>query len=141
MYKKLLTIFLVIIFVFSMGCKQQAQSESAVEKKEESKKETVQSKDEKNTVYAKYRVNIYKDKNLNTWLATLAKGENVKLLDEFKHKVNNKDLTLAKIVRADGETEGFIERRHLAGKPIIFAKNDVEIYDQPTITSNLYIKV
>ena len=136
MFKKILVVLTVLIIVFASGCQKSSENQQDSKTKE---KETVK-KEKEQTVYAKYRANIYKDKKLTNWLATLAKGEEVKLIEEVTQKKNNKKLNIAKIVRADGETTGYIERRHLAGKPIIFAKK-TDVYDQPTITSNLFTTV
>ena len=139
MRKKLIVIFIISLFLFIAGC--QGKTEEPKETGEKASKiEKVDEKD-KEEVYAKYRVNIYNDKNLTDWLATLAKGEKVVLLEEMSHKKNNKTINVAKIVRADGETEGFLERRHLTGKPVVIVKEELKIYEQPTITSHVYARV
>jgi|SRR6056297_130938 len=137
MFKKVAFVFFIFILILAVGCQKSPETQKSEDQTKE-KKNIKQEKEQ--TVYTKYRANIYKDKKLNNWLATLAKGEEVTLVDEITQKINQKELELAKIIRADGETTGYIERRHLAGKPIIFA-NNTDVYDQPTITSNLFTSV
>jgi len=139
MKKKLIVIFIMVLFLFILGCQGKTDESRETEKKAE-KTEKVDEK-EKEEVYAKYRVNIYNDKNLTDWLATLAKGEKVEFVEEISHKKNNNKINVAKIVRADGETKGFLERRHLTGKPVVIVKDNLKLYEQPTITSRVYARV
>ncbi len=122
---KIIFILLAALLIISPGCKKDKVAEQEV---------TIAKK------YAKYRKAVYKDKEMTKWLATLAKAEDVSLLEEEEYK-NSKDKsdTISKIKLAD-DSIGYVESRHLADKPIVFTK-DTKAYVRPTSGSQLYATI
>lgn len=123
--KRVLVAFIALSLVIPSACK----------KKEEQKEEGPIAKK-----YAKYRVNVHKDKDLKGWIATLEKGEGVDLLSEEKYITDKrKEIDLAKVRLAD-DKEGYIDAKHLADKPIVFIK-ETPVFVRPTPGSRVYTKL
>jgi lipoprotein LenA len=123
--KRVLIAFIALAIVLPSACK----------KAEEQKEEGPIAKK-----YAKYRVNVQKDKDLKVWLATLEKGEAVDLLSEEKYITEKRqEIDLAKVRLAD-DKEGYIDAKHLADKPIVFIK-ETPVFVRPTSGSKVYIKL
>ena len=120
--KKFTVILIAIMFIFPLACKKDSTTgkESTLAKK-----------------YAKYRVQVSRDKELKTWLATLEKAEDVSLLDEEKYTdKNGKTLEISKIKLAD-DSIGYIDPKHLADSPVVFTA-DTKAFIRPTSGSTLY---
>lgn len=122
--RTLITGIITISLLLFPGCKKTDKGEeTAIAKK-----------------YAKYPVAVKKDKNLDKWLATLAKAEDVSLLEELKHKTpKGKELELSKIKLAD-DSVGYVESRHLADSPIVFIE-ETDVYVRPTAGSRPYATI
>lgn len=70
--------------------------------------------------YARYRIAVYKDREMKKWLATLSMAEPVDLLQEEKvpaAKGSQKELSR---IRLSDDTAGYIESKHLADLPVVF---------------------
>ncbi|MCX7677622.1 MAG: lipoprotein LenA [Spirochaetes bacterium] len=90
--------------------------------------------------YAKYRVIIRKEAEMKNWAATLEKGEDVDLLQEFESvDKDGKKITVAKVRLTDGVV-GFVESRHLADKVIVFI-GETPAYIRPTVGSKVHCKI
>lgn len=127
-------IIFIVLFVFH-NCKT---NKSNSNREANNKKTTKKKKIKINYKYARNRVNIYKTKKLKKWVATLARGEKIKLLETLEGDKKDK---IAKIERADGETEGYLYKRYLAGRPVVFSEDDVKVYEQPTLTSSVFERI
>jgi lipoprotein LenA len=71
--------------------------------------------------YARYAVNIFKDKELKNALTFISKAEEVEADMENKSK-NEKGIEVVFVKLTDGQ-KGYIELRHLAQKPIVFIED------------------
>ena len=71
--KRIIFALSALVILAAFGCQKgkDAEKEVAIAKK-----------------YEKYRVSIYKEKEMKTWLATLEKAEDVSLLSEENYKDN-----------------------------------------------------
>lgn len=121
--KKVIIGLTLLIFLTPSACKKgenAGSAESALAKK-----------------YAKYKVAVYKDMGLKTWLATLEKAEDVNLLAEEKNTDSKgKSIDLYKVQLAD-DSIGYIEPKHLADVPVVFIE-ETKAFVRPTIGSQIY---
>ena len=120
--KKITAIIIAIMFIVPFGCKKNTTTsiDSTLAKK-----------------YAKYRVQVSKDKEFKSWLATLEKAEDVSLLDEEKFKdKNGKTTEISKVKLAD-DSIGYIDPKHLADSPIVFT-TDTKAFVRPTTGSKIF---
>ncbi len=123
--KRFIVAIIAIALILPSGCKKEEEekAESPIAKK-----------------YAKYRVAVRKDKDLKNWLATLEKAEAVDLLTEEKYvNEKGKQFNLSKVKLAD-DSEGYIESRHLADKPIVFI-TETRSFIRPTSGTRVYMKI
>jgi lipoprotein LenA len=120
-------IFMAVIIFAGYGCKK----EETVKPVEKVEKVTLAKK------YAKYKVSVYKDKDLKNWLATLEKTESVDLMAEEKY-VNPKkvEVEISRVKLSDNK-EGFIKSEHLADKPVVFTDETTKAYDRPDMGSKV----
>jgi hypothetical protein len=120
--KKITIALIAIMFIIPCGCKKGGLTgkDSTLAKK-----------------YAKYRVQVNKDKELKTWLATLEKAEDVSLLEEEKYTNSiGKTTEISKVKLAD-DSIGYIEPKHLADSPVVFTA-DTKAFVRPTSGSSIY---
>jgi hypothetical protein len=120
--KKITIALMAMMFIIPCGCKKSGLTgkDSVLAKK-----------------YAKYRVNVSKDKDLKTYLATLEKAEDVGLLEEEKYTdPNGKTTEISKVKLAD-DTIGYIEPKHLGDSPVVFTA-DAKVFVRPTSGSAIY---
>lgn len=123
--KKLLSALIMLSLVMAVGCK----------KKDDDKKDADKPVIKK---YARYKVAVYKDKELKDWLATLEKAESVQLMGEEKY-INLKKMQIdLATVRLSDNKEGFVDARHLADKPIVFIEDDVKVFLRPDMGSKVH---
>lgn len=91
--------------------------------------------------YARYKVQVYRDKDFTQWGTTLEKAESVDLLSEEKYTgTKNRQYDLSHIKLAD-DKKYYLESRHLADKPVVFTGEDVKVYVRPNISSKVYATV
>ena len=116
---------IAVFFIISLGCQKNKEmgEEVSIAKK-----------------YAKYRVSVYKEKELKTWMATLEKAEDVSLLSEESYTDNKgRSKEISKIKLAD-DSVGYIESRHLADTPIVFTTN-TKAFVRPTSGSRIFATI
>jgi len=95
--------------------------------------------------YAKFRANVYKDKDLTDkqYLTTLERMEEVELLSFETYKPENpkynKPLNIAYIKLTDGKT-GYTLLSYLADKIVVFYE-DIACYERPTVLSKAYYTI
>jgi len=124
--KKILLIALAAGLILSPGCKKEKQEagETPLAKK-----------------YARYKVQVYQDKDLGKWAATLEKAEAVDLLKEEKYlSPKNKAYDISYVKLAD-DKKVYMESRHLADRPIVFTDEEAKVYVRPSISSKVYGRV
>ena len=85
------------------------------------------------TKSAKYRLAVYKDLEMKTWLATLSKTENVDLLGISQGMVKNKKAEIARVRLSTGEV-GYTPLSALADKAIVFVA-DTKAYVRNNMSS------
>jgi hypothetical protein len=120
--KKIIIALIAMMFIIPCGCKKGGITgkDSTLAKK-----------------YAKYKVQVSKDKELKTWLATLEKAEDVSLLNEEKYTDSiGKTTEISKVKLAD-DSVGYIEPKHLADSPVVFT-SDTKAFVRPTSGSSIY---
>ncbi|MBN2401428.1 MAG: hypothetical protein JXN64_03425 [Spirochaetes bacterium] len=120
--KKIIIALIAFMFIIPCSCKKDGtiSKETALAKK-----------------YAKYRVQVSKDKELKTWLATLEKAEDVSLLEEEKYtNPSGKTIDISKVQLAD-DSIGYIDPKHLADSPVVFTA-DTKTFVRPTSGSTIY---
>jgi len=86
--------------------------------------------------YAKLSAAAFKDQELKTWGATLAKTEPVKLLEIINVPVKGGTVEVAKIKLSDN-TVLFITPKNLADKPVVFTE-DTKAYVRNNASSKVY---
>jgi len=72
--------------------------------------------------YARYRIAVYTDKELKTWLATLDKAEPVDLIGQEDVTIKTKTVTLASI-KLSTEKKGYVKADALADRPVVFTED------------------
>jgi hypothetical protein len=120
--KKIMIALIAMMFIIPCGCKKGGITgkDSTLAKK-----------------YAKYKVQVSKDKELKIWLATLEKAEDVSLLEEEKYiNPTGKTTEISKVKLAD-DSIGYIEPKHLADSPVVFTA-DTKAFVRPTSGSSIY---
>lgn len=123
--KKYFSLVLIVSLFFAFQCKKEAA-------KQADQPTTLAKK------YAKYRVAVYKDKELKSWLSTMEKAESMDLINEEKYvNAKKKQIDLAKVKLSDGK-EGYIDAKHLADKPIVITGDNVKAFVRPDIGSKQY---
>lgn len=86
--------------------------------------------------YAKYSSAAYKDQELKTWGATLAKTEPVKLVETLNVPVKGGTVEVAKIKLSDN-TILYIAPKNLADKPVVFIE-DTKAYIRNNASSKVF---
>ncbi len=139
---RIFILLLISISLFS-ACKKEQKPE------EETEKTGKKSDTPIGTKCAKYKVSVYKTKDLQyqskNYLAILNKGEIVKLYEEIEFTImatkKPKEIILAKI-QLDNENNdiGYIEARHLADKSIVFT-SDTDAHVRPNERSKVYTSI
>jgi uncharacterized protein YgiM (DUF1202 family) len=86
--------------------------------------------------YAKASTAAYKDQELKTWGATLAKTEPVKLLEILNVPVKGKPADVAKVKLSDNSVL-FVLSANLADKPVVFIE-DTKAYERNNASSKVY---
>lgn len=117
---------LFLSFALLQGCK-----------KEEKPKLEVSSGDV--VKYAKYAAAGYKEPELKTWGATLAKTESVVLLETLNVKVKGKDTEVAKIKLSDNSVL-YLSASHLGDKPVVFIE-ETKAYVRNNASSKVYVLI
>ena len=86
--------------------------------------------------YAKFATAAYKDQELKTWGATLAKTEPVKLQETLSVPVKGKPAEIAKVKLSDN-TVLYVLAANLADKPVVFVE-DTKAYERNNASSKVY---
>ena len=86
--------------------------------------------------YAKASTAAYKDQELKTWGATLAKTEPVKLLEILNVPVKGKPAEIAKVKLSDN-TILYVVAANLADKPVVFIE-DTKAYERNNASSKVF---
>lgn len=86
--------------------------------------------------YAKFATAAYKDQELKTWGATLAKTEPVKLMETLNVPVKGKPAEVAKVKLSDN-TVLYVLAGNLADKPVVFIE-DTKAYERNNASSKVY---
>jgi len=105
--KRIPVLILILLICIAQGCKKNSpdSDEISLAKK-----------------YARYSTPVYKDRELNTWLATLSKTEAVDLLALEKVLIKNKPVEIASVKLSD-DSKGFVAAANLADKPLVFIED------------------
>ncbi|PKL38011.1 MAG: hypothetical protein CVV44_12645 [Spirochaetae bacterium HGW-Spirochaetae-1] len=105
--KRIPVLVLILLISITPGCKKNSpdSDEISLAKK-----------------YARYSTPVYKDRELNTWLATLSKTESVDLLALEKVLIKNKPVEIASVKLSD-DSKGFVAAANLADRPLVFIED------------------
>jgi lipoprotein LenA len=80
------------------------------------------------TRFAKYPVNVFRDAEMKTWMATLSVAEPVEVISaETPVTVNNQAVQQIKVRLSTGD-EGYMDSKHLALKIVAITGDQVEVY-------------
>jgi lipoprotein LenA len=86
--------------------------------------------------YAKFTTAVYKDQEMKTWAATLAKTEPVKLIETLNVPVKGVNTEIAKVKLSDN-TVVFASAKNLGDKPLVFIE-DTKAYVRNNASSKVY---